>query len=203
MREGIIVPRAALTAASLLLWALAARGQELRSHAAHVHGQAGLDLAFDGELLEITLTSPGMNLVGFEGEPGTAGDAERVMTARSVLADPTRLFAAQPSGSCVAEGAAEVVVPAEALIAPDTGAKREAQHDHRHAHEHAPAHDGHSDWTANWRWRCRTAPTAIEVKLFEAFEGFASIEAQVVAPDFQTGVVLRKDASRIELTPAP
>jgi hypothetical protein len=40
-------------------------------HAAHVHGQAQLMLATDGDLLEVMLESPAANLLGFEQAPAT------------------------------------------------------------------------------------------------------------------------------------
>jgi len=46
--------------------------QATRSHGAHVHGMARLDLAWEGAQVQIRLETPLANLVGFEHRPETA-----------------------------------------------------------------------------------------------------------------------------------
>lgn len=188
-----------------------------RAHGAHVHGLARLDLAHEGDLLEIALESPGMNLVGFEGKPRNAADTAKVAAARALLADASQAFAIEPADACTPAGAGAVDVPAEALSAPGGNAAASADHaqghehhddhahDHKHEHDHAHDHaqGSHSDWSASWRWRCTAPPLAIEVKLFKAFAGFERIEAQVATAAFQTGVELTPSSPRISLAKRP
>lgn len=53
------------------VFAVASEAPGHEEHAAHVHGQAMLTLASDGDLLEIMLESPAANLLGFEQAPAT------------------------------------------------------------------------------------------------------------------------------------
>lgn len=55
------------------------------AHGAHVHGEAHLTLATDGDLLEIMLESPAANLLGFEHKPGTATEQQAWQQQQSLL----------------------------------------------------------------------------------------------------------------------
>ena len=51
----------------------------------HEHGVASLNVALDGQTLEIQLQSPAMNLVGFEHEAKSDADKAKVTAARQHL----------------------------------------------------------------------------------------------------------------------
>lgn len=69
MRNLIKGPLLCLAAGPVLAVASDTPGHE--EHGAHVHGEAQLTLATDGDLLEIMLQSPAGNLLGFEQKPAT------------------------------------------------------------------------------------------------------------------------------------
>lgn len=55
------------------------------AHGSHVHGEAQLTLATDGDLLEIMLESPAANLLGFEHIPATAAEQQVWQQQQSML----------------------------------------------------------------------------------------------------------------------
>jgi hypothetical protein len=72
-----------VAAAPVLAGVSAASGHE--EHSAHVHGQAQLTVATDGDLLEIMLESPAANLLGFEQKPVTEAQQSAWQQQQSLL----------------------------------------------------------------------------------------------------------------------
>ena len=60
--------------------------EEHASLDAHEHGVASLNVALDGQTLEIQLQSPAMNLVGFEHEAKSEADKAWLVAATAPLA---------------------------------------------------------------------------------------------------------------------
>jgi len=178
----LLVPaRAACAAASLLAALLPAPAL---AHKAHQHGVATLDLSVEPRRLSVWFTSPLDNLVGFEREPRTDAERQRVDAALAALRDAAALWRIDPAAGC---SPAEVV-----LTAPVLGLGAAA----------APAgKDGHADLEARWDFSCRDGTRAgfVEHGLFAAFARLGRLEVQAVTPRGQMKVVLRKPAGRIAL----
>ncbi len=175
---------------------------------AHEHGVGSLDLALDGGRLEIAVTAPGSDIVGFEGQPADSDDADKVQAAVAALGNAATLFAFEPAAACTPAAKPDVDPPAAALQAPggstaQADAAHAHAHDHKesepeHAHEHAEGSASHGDWSASYTFDC-TAPTAVIVNLFDAFPSLQEVRAQVIAPGAQTGAELTPAARRIAL----
>ena len=73
---------------------------EHRSLAAHEHGAAQLNVALDGNTLELALESPSMNIVGFEHAANSASDRAAAAKAEQHLQDPLVLFNIAPNADC-------------------------------------------------------------------------------------------------------
>lgn len=149
---------------------------------AHEHGVASLNAALDGNLLELQLESPAMNLVGFEHAAKSDADKAKVAAAKRELEQPITLFALN-SGDCKT-----TEVELESPLFGD------ADHDHDHDHH---AHEGeHSDIHAHYRFECAKANELKQLDLAELFKRFPAtekIQVQLIGPNGQQGV---------ELTPA-
>ena len=68
---------------------------------AHVHGIARLDVAIDGEALQLSLESPLANLVGFEHAPSNAQETQAVSAMVRRFSRPEDLFAPSPAAASV------------------------------------------------------------------------------------------------------
>ncbi|WFS18058.1 DUF2796 domain-containing protein [Pseudomonas sp. 905_Psudmo1] len=147
----------------------------------HEHGVASLNAALDGNLLELQLESPAMNLVGFEHAAKSDADKAKVAAAKRELEQPISLFALN-SGDCKA-----TQVELESPLFGD------ADHDHDHDHDHEGEH---SDIHAHYRFECAKANELKQLDLAELFKRFPAtekIQVQLIGPNGQQGV---------ELTPA-
>ncbi len=106
--------------------------------AAHVHGVASMNLAYEGEELQIEFVSPADGIVGFEYEPSTDAERKAVEDAIAALRNPQSLFALPGNAGCELH---EVEVERHAEDDHDEHGHDEHGHD-KHAHdEHG--HDDH------------------------------------------------------------
>lgn len=168
--------KASVAAAAAVLVACCASAVAGR---AHVHGQAQLDVAIDGESLVLMLEAPLDGFVGFEHAPRTPAQRQAAEAALATLRDGAALFVPAAEARCTLESQA---VDAPVLQGGD-------------------AAGGHADLQARWQFRC-TAPArlrALEHGLFQAFPRLQRIDAQVVGPQGQRKQALRRPARALEL----
>ncbi|MFT3960918.1 DUF2796 domain-containing protein [Propionivibrio sp.] len=164
---------------------------------AHTHGRVELDVAIDTQAITLQIESPLDNFLGFERAPRTDAERKRVadMVARLNAAD--RLFQPDPGAECKL-----AKVDIESTVLDLGGAKKEE--DHHHAHDgHDKKDDGgheHADIDVTVVFACAKAAAArfIDVKLFDAFKGIRTIDAQVAAPQGQFKHSLKPGSSRIQ-----
>ena len=152
---------------------------------AHEHGAAMLNVVLDGQVLELELESPAMNLVGFEHAAKSTADKAKVSAARSQLTQPQVLFGLN-AGDCTISKQ-EVESPLFAKHADS----------HEHEHEHEKSHDSeHSDIHAHYSLDCQKPEELQQLDLGELFKRFPAtekIQVQLIGPNGQQG---------LELTPA-
>ena len=159
--------------------------EEHASLDAHEHGVASLNVALDGQTLEIQLQSPAMNLVGFEHEAKSDADKAKVAAARQHLEQPQALFALPIEAKCALQDSE--------LDSPLFGGH--AHDEHEHADEH-----GHSDVDASYRFACANAEALQTLELgsfFGTFPGTEKLEVQLIGPSGQQGAELTPSNSRL------
>lgn len=149
----------------------------------HEHGLAALNVALDGNTLEIQLESPAMNLLGFEHAASSADDQAKVAAARRQLEQPQALFALPIEAQCTLR-----------------------EHELRSAlfGEHAEPTDdeepGHSAISAHYQFAC-AAPQALKTlelgSFFGSFPGTEKLDVQLIGPSGQQGVQLSPGNSRL------
>ena len=145
----------------------------------HEHGASSMNIALDGNKLEIELESPAMNIVGFEHEAKSAQDQATLASARAALEQPLTLIALPAAAQCVVK---EVEVESPLFGNDD--------HDHAH-HDHSA--EAHSDIDADYELTCSN-PEALDslslAPLFKAFPGTTKIAVQLIGPNGQQGAEL-------------
>ncbi|MBT2968422.1 MAG: hypothetical protein B6D72_08065 [gamma proteobacterium symbiont of Ctena orbiculata] len=162
---------------------LHAAGSDSEQHEAHVHGEALLLIAIEGDALEIEFISPAMNLVGFEHQPANAQQEQAVEAAIGSLRQPDLVFSIPSAAKCV-----PVSIEVESPL---------AEHGDHHDHEG----EAHTDFTAHYRFRCSAISylEMIDVKLFKQFPGTEVIEVQSISKRGQQKIDLTPGQSRLEL----
>jgi Protein of unknown function (DUF2796) len=170
--------------------ALAAEAEH-REHGPHEHGVAELNVALDGNVLWLELSSPAMNIVGFEHAPSNAEQKAAVDAATQTLKDGARVFATSPDADCDLT---------EAKVTTDV---EHPEGDHHDAVEHDEpgkhAGEVHSEFQASYRFECATpdALEQLEVHLFDLFPGTEEIDAQVISGSGQSATELTAAAPNL------
>lgn len=157
---------------------------EHASLAAHEHGAAQLNVALEGQRLELALESPAMNLVGFEHAAESTSDKAAVARAQQHLQTPLALFGIAAAADCV--------ITSHELQSPLFDAHAE-EHDNEHEAEH-------SDIDANYVLTCSQpqALSAIDLsELFKRFPATDKIQVQLIGPNGQQGAELSAAQPRL------
>jgi hypothetical protein len=146
----------------------------------HVHGQATLEVSSEGPTLEVGLSIPGHDAVGFEHPPTTPEQARTLEKAKDTLRSGTWL---------VPVDAADCKAPTAKVVADGFDAKAKS--------------GGHGDFDVTYRFTC-AAPErldAIEVGLFEAFPALQRVVVNVVNANGATQQVLDRPTTHVTLSP--
>lgn len=181
----------------LLLLGGMAHAHDHRSHEhdplqAHVHGEARLDVALEGRLLELELHGPAVNFLGFERAPANAREQARLNAVRDYLAQPEKAFALQPADAgCTLEREA---VTSDLFSAASVDEDHLALHDEEA--EAAPA-DPHHDIHAYYQFACARPQVlrSLDLRnLFRQYPDLQVIEVQLIGPQGQKGQTLNPRA---------
>ena len=186
-----------------------------RSHEAHVHGEAKLTLALEGNTLEISLESPAVNIVGFEHKASTAEQNHVVEQAEAVLKSTQQLFTFSGTRCDVKKIMVDVSSVENSGIDHHDHHKDEHEHerahndDHKHsADQHDAHHDkdhghdnSHSEITADYSFTCAQGEKLrfITVDLLDQFPGIEEMDAMWVTDARQGAVELNAGAKHINL----
>lgn len=168
----------------LVVFANSAAAQE-----PHVHGVASLQVAVDGDTLQLNLTSPLDNLVGFEHALRTDKEkaAVRALAARLKKADV--LFVPTAAARCALTGVKLESPVIDGALLNGGGSPPET-----HAHD-----DEHAELFAEFVFRCDGKSLhGLEVKLFDVFRELRRIDAQVVSQRGQAAAKLTPAKRRVQ-----
>jgi hypothetical protein len=150
---------------------------------AHVHGVMSLNIALDGALLSVQLSTPQDSLVGHERRPRAGAEATAAAAALALLRDAPRWLRPDAAAGCT---------PGAVTVAPGKleGPAQPGEKD-----------GGHADVEASVEWRCQTpaALKGVDVLLFEAFTRTERINVQVAGGTGPAKQMLRKNSRRVAL----
>jgi hypothetical protein len=160
----------------------------------HAHGIGELDVALDGNLLELEWRSPAANLLGFEHAPRSDEQRAIVSRVQAQLGEAATLFGIPAAADCrLAESQ---------LDSPLFAAAPSDEHEHEHEHEHEQPAGTHSEVHARYRFTCRQ-PAALEAldlgELFRRFPATERLQVQQIGPHGQRGSELSPARSRLTL----
>lgn len=184
--------------------------QETREMAAHVHGVSTLELAVEGDALEMNLLSPGMDIVGFEYEASSDADKDAVEAAIRVMLVPENIVSLPEAAEC---RLTEVLAH---LHAGDHDHEEDEDHDHAEEAGHDD-HEGeehtedenhdheegaeHSEFHLRYMFACEHPEelTTIAFPFFERFEHAQEVEAQYVTDAGAGAAEIGRDAPELTL----
>jgi hypothetical protein len=149
---------------------------EGHGHGAHEHGIGELDVAVEGSTVELELTSPAVNLVGFEHPPRDAGERAALDEAVKALRDGTALFALSGGAGCVSR---DVDVDSPLLDGhhAESHAGHADEHDGDDDHdEDEHGHEEHADFSVSWKIDCAHPASLRELDAGAFFARFPKTE---------------------------
>lgn len=188
----------ALVASMIATPALA---QQTREMDAHEHGVSSLELAMEHGVVEMNLTSPGMDIVGFEYVASSAEDKDSVEAAIRAFLVPENMIALPDEAECrltevlahlhAGEHHHDEAHEHEEHEGHDHAEEDHAEEEHdgedhadhgEHAHDDHDTEDSHSEFHARYIFACEHPEnlTKIGFPFFERFENAKEIEAQFV-----------------------
>ena len=179
-----------LAAAAL---ATSAAAQETREMDAHVHGVSVLQVAVEHEVVEINLTSPGMDIVGFEYEAETAADRAAVAAGVIQLSKVDEIITLSPKAGCALTEVLSHIHGDEHEHEDEEGHEDHDDHgdedhdeheehdDHAEGEEHEE-HGQHSEFHARYKFVCENTDALSEIGLpfFDQFDHAEEIEAEYI-----------------------
>ena len=173
-----------------------------REHGAHEHGVGQLNVAIEGDEVEIELIAPGADIVGFEHEAETEADKAAVAEAAALLADGPAIFVFPDGAACALEEAEVESALLEGEHAHEDHADEKHAHE-EHAHEEHAGEEGesHSEFHAHYHFECGNpgALDHIEVRYFEHFPNAEELDVQTITDDGQGAQELTAEAARLDL----
>lgn len=173
------------------------------AHEAHVHGLARMNLAVDGQEVEIELDSPLANFVSFEHEPETDAQKQEVRAMAATLQKAETLFILPVEAKCRLE---KVSLESEAigdeLLSTEKPGQAESKHEHSHdghSHDEHEEHGEHGDIEVEISFVC-LAPEKLNgmtVDLFRAFPDLHKVEVQMVTSGKQGAAELVPESNAL------
>ena len=167
---------------------------ERREVGAHEHGHSVLNIAIEGDRIEMELMAPGIDIVGFEHAAETDEHKAAVTEAEAILSDPLALFVLPDDAGCATETAAvELQAEQEGEHGRSSMLKRSTPS--RRARRRTPSS------TPNMRSpaTCRTISARSSSSSSSHFPGAEEIEVTVITEDGQTRYEVERAAPRIDL----
>lgn len=157
---------------------------------AHVHGEAELLIAMEGQRIEMHLLSPAANILGFEHEPANDEQWDALHQAEELLEDTARLFSF---------GGASCVASSRVVELPYASGHEHEEHADEEGHEDHDEHEAHSEVSAQYIFECEDTPREIVAELLNYLPAIETLEAQWITETSQGAQELSADQTTIEL----
>ncbi|MDY7026032.1 MAG: DUF2796 domain-containing protein [Pseudomonadota bacterium] len=173
--------------------------QVLAYEAAHVHGEATLMVAIEGDALEMQLVLPALDVLGFAhgglssqaastASTLTKNELTQVELAQQKLRDTAALFDFESGGCALVDSSVDF----SAVLEPG------AEHGHSE-HEHSDHHSTqHAEVQAGYRFSCQsTKSIELEVNVFSVFPSVEKVQAVYVLDHAQGSVSLSSERRQL------
>ena len=184
-----------VTATILALSASHGVAESVRQLGPHQHGHGSLNLAVEGQTVQMALEVPGADIVGFEYEATTAEDQGKVQAAEEKLAQPLALFVLPRNAGCK-------VTSAKVVIARESETDHDAHEHEENAHAEADGHEAeHSEFHAEYALTCSNvaAITTISFPYFDAFPNSEELAVTLITEKSQEAFEVNREHALIDI----
>ncbi len=154
----------------------------------HVHGVAELNLALEGNQLELSLDSPAVNIIGFENRATTSEQTQSVNSAKQILESVDKLFLFNGTVCYIKNKHIDF-----------SSVMKEGKKNHHDTHNEYKIL--HTEISAHYRFDCAksTNLTSITVAFLEHFPGINKLKVMWVTHTAQGAVDLTQKSKLIRL----
>ena len=184
-----------VTATIIALSASHGVAESVRQLGPHQHGHGSLNLAVEGQTVQMALEVPGADIVGFEYEATTAEDQAKVQAAKEKLAQPLALFVLPRNAGCK-------VTSAKVVIAHESETDHDAHEHEESAHAEADGHEAeHSEFHAEYALTCSNvaAITTISFPYFDAFPNSEELAVTLITEKSQEAFEVNREHALIDI----
>jgi hypothetical protein len=171
-----------------------------RNPEAHEHGAGIMNIAIQGNEVEIELELPADNVVGFEHEARTVTEKKRVQDAAAKLKKAANVVVLPKDAVCKLEKA-EIE---SALLEDHDDHKEHGHKDDRDDHgksREKDDHGDHSEFTAHYYFECAKIGelSNLDISLFKHFPSTRKLQVQYITPKRQGAAQATPNSARIKL----
>ena len=163
----------------------------------HQHGVGQLNVAIQGDHVEIELETPGADIVGFEHPPRTAEQKKAVQDAATTLRNGSAIFVFPAAARCELEK----TKVESGLLEDNHETHEEKHHDEKH---HGEKHHGekhkeeiHAEFHALYHFSCKNPASYTDLQYFEAFPHAKALLARTITAKGQRKQRLTRKAPRL------
>ncbi|WP_117196249.1 DUF2796 domain-containing protein [Rhizobium terrae] len=183
-----------LFAAGMLIVVSAVHAEEERRELGpHVHGHGTLVIVVEDNNLQMELSAPGMDIVGFEYEPETARERKAVEDALADLKEPLKLITLPESAGCTVTSAdASIAVKDHEDHDEAAGAEKTAETDEKEGR--------HTEFRASYALACADTAsiTSIYFPFFNRFSGSEMLAVTTITDNGQSSYEVTREVRRLE-----
>ena len=157
---------------------------------AHEHGVGALSIAVEGHDVEVELTVPGSDVVGFEHAPSSEGERNAVAAGVKVLRDVNGIISLSLAAKCRIESVEVTsgLMEEKSDHVDDHKHKHESKHGHDHKDKHKDDHkEVHGEFISHYHFHCDDPNKLTGAKLgfFKAFPSAHELDAKWITPKGQ------------------
>lgn len=192
-----------------LIWSsvasMALAEESKRELGAHEHGHSAINIAIEGDRVEMEMIAPGADVVGFEHVATSEADKAAIEQAEVTLGEPLALFGFADAAGCVVENVAVEIEGEERHD--EHGTETHADEEHHEEGEHTEVEEGegeasHNEFHAAYALTC-SAPDALDgidfAAFFRAFSGAEEVKVTVISEKGQASYEVERDAPVLDL----
>lgn len=156
---------------------------EHHEHDAHVHGIGKMNLILENQQIQIEMSFPSINVVGFEHQPSTPEQKELVKQSLSNFKNPANVFVFPPEAQCEVSAAT-----ADMVFENEEQQKQETE-------------EVHSEFVIQYSFQCQAVENMHEIdsNIFQWIRDAEKINIDLVVNGHQLSQTLTADHASIHL----
>lgn len=160
--------------------------EEIRQVDKHEHGTGELNIAVEGDSIELEFILPGFDVVGFEYKASSETDIAKIRNALMTFKDPDNMFLFPDKAQCALTG---------------FDAKLIEEHEDEHEHEDESEKDSHSAFYAKYSLNCEYMNLLLiaQFTYFDSFSNSSELEIQFVSKVGSTSFEIDRELPFISL----